>query len=165
MRLTTLLFSLFGKPLTFGIRLKSLKRIICRLKALTRIIKANYKLKKSGYENWARYRHNRDPNVNRYATHLDEFYEGYPYIYSIKDYGHFAYRVLYNYGPGGTRYGYEEINEWLDEKIRLNYRVDIHRVWINQWGKAELNDIGGSDIIYFAFKYEKDFTHFLLRWA
>lgn len=139
-------------------------RIIRRIKAWVRKKRAERKLKKSGYENWRQYRHNRDPYVEKYANHLDDFYKGYPYVYPI-NYNHYAYRNLYDHGPGGTRYGYNEMSDWCDEKIRLNYRVDIHRVWVNQWGKAELNDIGGSDIIYFAFKYEKDFTHFLLRWA
>ena len=138
---------------------------IKRIKAWIRKKRAEHKLKKSGYKNWKQYRHNRDPNVNRYANHLDDFYTGYPYVYAIKDYKHFAYQAIYDYGPGGTKLGLDDIEYWLDEKIRLNYRVDIHRVWVNQWGRAELNDIGGSDIIYFAFKYEKDFTHFLLRWA
>ena len=138
---------------------------INRIKAWVRKKRAERKLKKSGYKNWAQYRHNRDPDVQQYANCLDDFYKGYPYIYAVKDYGHYAYKLLADYGPGGVIYGYNEMSDWLDEKIRLNYRVDIHRVWINQWGKAELNDIGGSDIIYFAFKREQDFTYFLLRWA
>lgn len=136
-----------------------------RIKAWIRKKRAERKLKKSGYSNWRQYRHYRDPNVNNYANHLDDFYTGYSYIYAIKDYSHFAYQMLADYGPGGLRFGYDEIRDWLDEKIRLNYRVDIHRVWVDQYGRAELNDIGGSDIIYFAFRHEKDFTHFLLRWA
>lgn len=140
-------------------------KIIRRLKALIRKIKAERKLKRSGYHSWRQYKHIRDPSINRYANHLDDFYLDYPYVYAINDYGHYGYQILYDYGPGGTRYGYQDIEDWCSEKIRWNYRCDIHRVWVNQWGKAELNDIGGSDILYFAFKHEKDFTHFLLRWA
>lgn len=136
-----------------------------RMRAVIRGVKATRKLKKSGYKNWAQYRHNRDPNVHKYANHLDDFYKSYPYVYAIKDYSHYAYHAVRDYGPGRTTYGYEVMTSWCGEKVRWNYRVDIHRVWVNQWGKAELNDIGGSDIIYFAFKHEKDFTHFLLRWA
>ena len=161
----TLLSFLSGTIFSLFIPQKLLKKITPRIGARIRGYKAKRKLKKSGYENWAQYRYNRDPNVNRYANHLDDFYKGYPYVYAVKDYGHYAYQLLADYGPGGSIYGYNKIKDWLDEKIRLNYRVDIHRVWVNQWGKAELNDIGGSDIIYFAFKHEKDFTHFLLRWA
>jgi hypothetical protein len=136
-----------------------------RIKARIRKWRAERKLKRSGYETWARYKHNRDESVNRYANELEHFYKGYPYLYAIQDYGHYAYQTIYNYGPGGTRYGYHEIEDWCSEKIRWNYRCDIHRVWVDQWGRQTLNDIGGSDIIYFAFKHEKDFTHFLLRWS
>ena len=135
------------------------------MRAVIRGAKAIRKLKKSGYKNWRQYKHNRDPDVNQYCIYLDQFYKGYPYLYSISDYRHYAYHLLADHGPGGRVYGYDEMKDWLDKKIRWNYRVDIHRVWIDQSGRAELNDIGGSDIIYFAFKREQDFTHFLLRWA
>lgn len=140
-------------------------KLIRRLKALGRKIKADRKLKRSGYKSWAQYKHNRDPDIERYANHVEDFYRGYPYVYAIKDYNHYAYELQRDYGPGGMIYGYDVMKSWCSEKIRWNYRVDCHRVWVNQWGKAELNDIGGSDIIYFAFKREQDFTHFLLRWS
>lgn len=136
-----------------------------RMRAVIRGVKATRKLKKSGYKTWTRYKHNHDPDVQKYANYLDDFYKGYPYVYAIKDYTHYAYQVVRDYGPGGTTYGHEVMANWCGEKIRWNYRVDIHRVWENPWGKTELNDIGGSDIIYFAFKREQDFTHFLLRWS
>lgn len=142
-----------------------MKRIILRIGALIRGLKAKRKLKKSGYKNWKQYRRNRDPNVNKYANYLDDFYKGYPYVYACPNPSHYGYELLYDYGPGGVRYGYDDIDDWCEEKIKWNYRTDIHRVWMNRDGSYELNDIGGSDIIFYAFKHEKDFTHFLLRWA
>jgi hypothetical protein len=136
-----------------------------RLRARIRKWKAERKLKKSGYSSWEFYRHNNDPDVFIYAEHIDDFYKGYSYIYACQNPSHYAYKLLYDYGPGGYKYGYHEMEEWCESKIRWNYRCDTHRVFENQWGKMELNDIGGSDIIFFAFKHEKDFTHFLLRWA
>lgn len=136
-----------------------------RIKARIRKWKAERKLKKSGYETWSRYRHNRDPDVQKYANHLDDFYFKYPYVYACTNPNHYAYELVRDYGPGGVTYGYEVIEQWCSDKIRWNYRVDIHRVWQDQWGKYSLNDIGGGDIIFFAFKREQDFTHFLLRWA
>ena len=136
-----------------------------RIKARIRKWRSERKLKKSGYETWARYKHNRDPDVNKYANHLDDFYYKYPYVYACTNPNHYAYELLYDYGPGGHRYGFHEIEDWCSDKIRWNYRVDIHRVWQDQWGKYSLNDIGGGDIIFFAFKREQDFTHFLLRWS
>lgn len=165
MNLITLISSLFGTPQVRGTYLELSKKLLHRLKALGRKIKAERKLKKSGYKNWAQYKHNRDPDVQSYANYIDDFYKGYPYIYACKNPKHYAYELVADYGPGGHVYGYDEINEWCHEKIRWNFRCDVHRVWENQSGKAELNDIGGIDIVYFAFKREQDFTHFLLRWS
>lgn len=140
-------------------------RLIKRIKAWFRKRRAEKKLKKSGYSSWRHYKHNRDTDVQKYANYVQDFYQGYPYVYSIKDYKHYAFQKLADYGPGGQWFGYDEMTEWCEEKIRWNYRRDIHRVIENASGLTEFNDIGGSDYIYFAFKNEKDFSHFLLRWS
>jgi hypothetical protein len=127
--------------------------------------RAEKKLKKSGYTSWRYYKHCRDTDVQKYANYVEDFYKGYPYVYAIKNYKHYAFLRLADYGPGGQWFGYDEMTEWCEEKIRWNYRRDIHRVIENASGLTEFNDIGGSDYIYFAFKNEKDFTHFLLRWS
>lgn len=136
-----------------------------RTKAAIRGVRATRKLKKSRCETWRRYKHNHDPDINRYANHLVDFYKGYPYVYACSNPSHYGYNLLHDYGPGGRMYGFNQIDDWCEEKIKWNYRTDIHRVWLNRDGSYELNDIGGSDIIFYAFKREQDFTHFLLRWA
>jgi hypothetical protein len=140
-------------------------RLIRRIKAWFRKKRAERKLKKSGYDDWRMYKHYNDTDICRYANDVEQYYSGYKYIYAIKNYNHYAYTPLGDYGPGGRVYGYNEMTTWCEEKIRWNYRRDIHRVWEDQWGRAEFNDIGGSDVIYFAFKHERDFTYFLLRWS
>lgn len=136
-----------------------------RLRARIRKWRAERKLKKSGYSSWRAYKHNRDTGVEKYAQYVEDFYIDYPYIYSCPNPKHYAYRLIADYGPAGRYFGYEEMNDWCHEKIRWNFRCDCHRVLEDHWGRTEFNDIGGSDIIYFAFKHEKDFTHFLLRWS
>ena len=140
-------------------------RLIRRIKAWFRKRRAERKLKKSGYDDWRMYKNHRDSDICRYANDVNTFYSGYPYVYAIRDYKHYAFKLLGDYGPGGRVYGYDEMSMWCEEKIRWNYRRDIHRVWEDQWGNEQFNDIGGSDVIYFAFKHEKDFTYFLLKWA
>jgi hypothetical protein len=135
------------------------------IKARIRGYKAKRKLEKSKYGTWRQYKHNRDPDVYRYADYVEHFYKGYPYVYAIKDYKHYAFQKLADYGPGGQWFGYDEMTQWCEEKIRWNYRRDIHRVLETQYNMTQFNDIGGSDYIYFAFKNEKDFSHFLLRWS
>jgi hypothetical protein len=137
-----------------------------RIKARIRKYRAERKLKKSGYLTWRAYKHNRDPDINRYATYIHDFYgKGYPYIFVCQNPTHFAYQLIADYGPAGRWFGYEEMNEWCHDKIKWNFRCDCHRVYEDQQGRMEFNDIGGYDIIYFAFKREQDFTHFLLRWS
>jgi len=139
-------------------------KFINRIRAFVRKYKAERKLEKSGYGTWRIYKHNRDKDVCVYANDVNTFYTGYPYVYAI-NYNHYAYQLICDSGPFGDIYGYDEMTMWCEDKIRWNYRIDIHRVWPNYEGKMMFNDIGGSDIVYFAFKNEKDFTHFLLRWA
>jgi hypothetical protein len=140
-------------------------RIIHRIKAWIRKGRSEKKLAKSGYHSWYHYKHNRDEDVYMYANYVHDFYKGYPYVHVIKDYNHYAFKLICDEGPCGSIFGYDEMTFWCEEKIRWNYRRDIHRVIENASGLVEFNDIGGSDYIYFAFKNEKDFTHFLLRWS
>ena len=139
--------------------------LIRRIKAWFRKKCTERKLSKSGYGSWMAYKHNRDPDVIRYANFVDDFYTKYPYVYVIEDTNHYGYKLLWDYGPGGHRYGFNEMVDWCEDKIRWNYRCDIHRVWENVWGRMEFNDIGGGDYVYFAFKHEKDYMMFLLRWS
>ena len=137
-----------------------------RLKARIRKWKAERKLKKSGYMSWRSYRHNLDTDIVRYADRVSHFYSAkYKYIHKFDSYKHYAFQCVADYGPGGLIFGYDEMTDWCEEKIRWNYRRDIHRVIENASGLVEFNDIGGSDVIYFAFKNEKDFSYFMLRWS
>ena len=141
-------------------------RIINRIRAWIRKKRAESKLKKSGYDNWRQYKHNRDNDVERYAHHIEHFYKGYPYVYMCEENpNHYGYQLLADYGPGGQYFGFNEMLDWCEEKIRWGYRCDIHRVYKNYDDNYVLNDIGGFDIVFFAFKREQDYTHFILRWS
>ena len=140
---------------------------VSRIKAWVRKKRAERKLEKSGYKTWATYRHYRDPDINMYQTKIKHFYHGYKFVHCIEDRKHYAYQLLYDYGPGGIRWGGEDIYDWLDKKTRFKSRMDTHRVIKypstgNEW---EFNDIGGGDYIFVAFKEEKDYMMFLLRWS
>lgn len=167
MKLTTLLSSLFGtQKVTRGGGPQLLKKIIRRIGARIRGYKAKRKLKKSGYKTWSHYYYNNDPDVNRYGNDTQAFYVGYPYVFvCTPSPEHYAYKLIYDYGPGGSKYGCEEIAEWCEKHIRWNYRIDCHRVLGDHFDKLEFNDISGWDVFFFAFKKEKDFTHFMLRWS
>lgn len=138
-----------------------------RIKARIRKWKAERKLKRSGYTSWEQYRRNRDPDLWPVASRVKDFYRGYPYVYCFEDRNHYAYELLYDYGPGGIRYGNDDIYDWLDKNAMFTSRLDVHRVikypsTSNQW---EFNDLGGGDYVFAAFKNERDYVHFLLRWS
>ena len=145
---------------------------IIRLKARIRKYLAERKLKKSGYLTWQSYRHNRDPDVVRYADKVSDFYSKYKYVFMC-DTKHYAYECIADWGPGGLRFGYEDMRDWCELKCRFKYRMDINRVYrqtgIGLDGDTQedwwFNDIGGSDFVYFAFMNEQDYVHFMLRWS
>lgn len=137
-----------------------------------RLYRASRKLEKSGYRSWAHYRHNRDPDICRYANKIRDFYSKYPYVFQIQ-YTHHAYKLVADYGPGGQVYGYNEMRSWCDRCVRFKWRLDIHRVFKqtalgisnDEHEDWYFNEIGGNDYIYFAFQDEKDCIAFMLRWA
>lgn len=145
-----------------------------QIKARIRKYLAERKLKKSGYDSWRVYRHNRDNDVCRYADKVSDFYSGYKYVYMcIDNPNHYTYKCVADYGPGGLRFGYEDMRDWCELKCRFKYRMDINRV-LKQTGigidgqeypEWYFNDIGGNDYVYFAFQNEQDYVHFMLRWG
>ena len=138
---------------------------LLRLQARYRQWKARRKLERSGYPTWAVYRHNRDEDVCRYASTVDDFYSNYKYVYAFQNHNHPIYRLTYDWGPGGCRYGTDDVRDWLNAHSRFKSRLDCHRVWQDRGGDYSFNDIGGSDIIFAAFQDERDYLLFVLRWS
>jgi hypothetical protein len=146
---------------------------LLRLKARWRRYLAHRKLAKSGYLTWRSYRHNRDPDVVRHADKVSDFYSKYNYVYRCDGHNHYAYQCIGDYGPGGLRFGYEDMRDWCELKCRFKYRMDINRVYrqtgldINGDTHEDwwFNDIGGSDFVFFAFMNEQDYIMFKLRWS
>jgi len=142
-----------------------LYRFIHRLKARIRKYRAERKLKKSGCVTWHMYRRKYDTGYNGRATRIVDCYPGYKYIYPITEHKHYAYQPLYDYGPGGHKYGYHEIAEWCSENLKHKHRYDFERVIKTRDDEWEVNEIGGSDYWFLAFTNEKDYIHFMLRWS
>lgn len=106
-----------------------------------------------------------DPDHNFRATHLREFYHGYKYFHYFPNYSHAAYTTIYDYGPGGYKMGYHLIEEWCEENLTHKWRKDGHRCLVNHWGQWEINEIGGGDLIFFAFQNKEDYFMFSLKWG
>lgn len=142
-----------------------LYRFIHRLKARIRKYRAEKKLEKSGCQTWHMYRRKYDTGYNGRATRIVNCYHGYKYIYPITDHKHYAYQLIGYYGHGIQRFGYDDIAEWCRENLKHKHRYDFQRVITNYNGEWEVNEIGGSDYWFLAFTDEKDYIHFMLRWA
>jgi hypothetical protein len=114
-----------------------------------------------------------DPDYNIRATKITDYYHGYPYWHVFENRDHYCYKLLYDYGPGGHRYGYHDIVEWCEKNIKHKHRLDFLRVFqqtpigLDGPGKPEwwINEIGGGDHIFIAFKDPKDLLWFTMKWV
>lgn len=123
-------------------------------------------LKKHGVESWKQYHREYDPAFNPRASVVNQIYYGYPYVYCFENHNHTVYDWDLAYD------GVYVISQWIDELVKLYdekqippYRFDCFRVIKNQQNEWEVNELGGGDNIFVAFKNERDFMMFLLRWS
>jgi hypothetical protein len=137
---------------------------LLRLKARYRRWRAARKLKKSGYTSWAMYRRHCDLDIEWYTHRITDFYKGYPFVYCFEDGSHYAYEMLADYGPGGLIFGHDRIIGWCESNTRSKCRIDGQRV-SKRNGDWHFDEMGGGDFIFAAFKDERDYIMFLLRWA
>lgn len=123
-------------------------------------------LKRHYCDSWAQYHRQYDPDISRGSSYIRNWYHGYCYVHCFESYEHYAYRLLYDYGPGGHKNGFDEINEWCAANCQEKWRFDIHEVIDDKYTRDwYINGIAGHDLVFFAFKDETDFLHFILRWS
>lgn len=124
-------------------------------------------LKKMGWTEEA-YQKRTDSNINYRATSIKDFYFGYKHIHVFET----------TRCEPFTKYdtwmdAYKAISDWCNDNCSEQWREDIHRV-IKQTpiglsgpepSEYFMNEIGGGDALFYAFKSSKDYTMFLLRWS
>ena len=118
-------------------------------------------LRKHGCDNWEQYNYRFDPDICKRATEIKNYYHGYPYFYCFEDHKH----EVYYWDPAVD--GMYVISEWCKKNCKDKFRFDFHRA-MNAPGTAwewHINELGGGDYIFAAFKSEKDFNWFMLRWS
>ena len=118
-------------------------------------------LKKRGWTE-EDYQNYEDPDRNIRATRIKDYYYGYAHTHAFT-----STRTLPWTEFGNWMDCYEEMNRWCKANCKGKFRSDILRVIKepstgNEW---ELNDIGGGDALFYAFKDPKDYTMFCLRWS
>ena len=118
-------------------------------------------LKRHGCDNWYQYHRRYDPDIHIQCTRIKDFYHGYPYVYCFENHQHEVY--YWDLGIDGTR----TVGKWCDENCKDKHRMDFHRVMKapstgNEW---TINELGGGDHVFIAFKNEQDLIMFALRWS
>lgn len=117
-------------------------------------------LKKHGCDSWKEYNRKYDTDVHHRAAHVRDWYHGYSHIHVFKDAGN---DIFVKYGD--WLQGLGVMTTWCDEHCSGKWRYDIHRVLDEtDYHGYMLNDIGGYDYVFFAFKNERDFILFRLTW-
>ena len=118
-------------------------------------------LERSGCQTWERYFRRYDPDYNECGYTVKEQLFGYPYIALV------PYRNLdWSFDPIWSEYwnGAHIVN-WCNQNCRGKFRWHWERVIVDHEGQYLPNGIGGGDELFFAFKDERDYILFLLRWS
>ena len=118
-------------------------------------------LENYGCKTWREYERKYDPDVGFRARCAHTFYHGYPYVFPLIPDG---YRDLVFHGVHPYVDATEKMQEWCEQNCQGKWRNDWHRGFWDPQGCFEFNGIGGSDIMFFAFKEESDYVWFKLVW-
>jgi hypothetical protein len=124
-------------------------------------------LKKHGCETREQYDYRYDPDRVPRATQIRNYYQGYQHVHCFENRENFVYKIIYDYGPGGYRDGFDEIYEWCEENLSGKWRYDMLRVmkWPSTGNQWEINELGGGDHWFFAFQNDEDYFMFKLQWG
>lgn len=124
-------------------------------------------LKKHKCNSWEQYNHRFDPDRNQRASRVKDYYHGYNNWVAIEDTNHKVYYwdVAYD--------GIYVLSEWCKENFKGKFRFDFLRVHkqtpygLNGPEDSEwwINELGGSDYIFFACKEPEDMFLFKLKWG
>lgn len=132
--------------------------LIQKLKNRYRGYKEKRFLETHGCKTWREYERRYDPDVGYLARCAHTFYHGYPHIYHVTDYSISWKMATMSFSK------IDDMVMWCEQNCRGKWRNDWHRGFWDHNGNYEFNGIGGSDIMFFAFKEESDYIWFTLKW-
>lgn len=117
-------------------------------------------LKAHGCKTWQDYERRFDPDIGPLARWAHTFYHGYPYLYHCPNYN----LVWRSSSVAATFTHLQEMTEWCEQNCKGKWRNDWLRGFWDHNGNYEFNEIGGGDVMFFAFKEESDYMWFRLVW-
>lgn len=135
--------------------------IIDQLKQRYKDHNARRFLKAHGCKTWKEYERRYDPDIGPFARWAHTFYHGYPHIYHATDYS-VSWKMARSAAMSFPKI--DDMVAWCEQNCRGKWRTDWHRGFWDQNGNYEFNEIGGGDIMFFAFKEESDYVWFKLTW-
>lgn len=112
-----------------------------------------------GCVSWREYERKYDPDVGYMARWAHTYYYGYPYVWHLSDSG-----IPFQNSKGEYWDQIEVLVDWCEKNCAGKWRNDWHRGFWDHQGNFEFNGIGGTDLMFFAFKESKDFMTFRLVW-
>ena len=132
--------------------------MITYLKQKVKAVIHAHDLKRMGITQ-AQYDRAYDPDTCFHASRVKDMYPGYPYVFELQ------YDSSYWTELGGWERGLVTMKDWCQENCQDKWRDDFHRVIKDYWDEWICNEIGGGDVLFFAFKSEQDWLWFTLRWS
>ncbi len=129
-------------------------------------------LKKMGWTEEA-YQKQTDPDYNSRADSVRGYYHGYKHVHAFTTTRTSPFTDYPTWMDA-----YQAIQTWCKENCQDKVRDDILRAnkqtglrqvddgveWIEE-PEWFINELGGGDVLFFAFKSSKDYTLFCLRWS
>ena len=100
-----------------------------------------------------------DEGTNFRASRVRDMYPGYPYVFE-KQYSEAFWGQF-----GEWEQGLNVMRVWCQANCQGKWRDDFHRVIKDYWGDWVCNELGGGDVLFFAFKSEQECMWFTLRWS
>ena len=117
-------------------------------------------LRKSRHSSWNAYLWWNDLDFNITGHTVQDQFHGYTYIAKV-DYAKLPTHFNALFGPIEHC---EEITAWCEKNCRSKYRNHWERVIQDHKGQYLPCAAGGTDELFFAFKDERDYIMFTLRW-
>ena len=117
-------------------------------------------LKQSGHHHWESYLRYNDLDFNARGYTVKDQLHGYPHI-AVLPFRHLEHLIEPLFGE---IYNGNTVDKWCKQNCRKKYRWHWERVIMDHAGQYLPNGIGGTDELFFAFKDERDFIMFTLRW-
>ena len=136
-----------------------MQQLLTYLRTTVKNWRDNRFLKRHGCTSWEQYNRTFDPDYNIRASRVKDYYHGYPFVHCFENHKH----IVYEWGIHID--GIYWLSQWCNKHCKGKYRFDFQRIiknWEDEW---EVNELGGTDYIFVAFKEQRDYTWFMLRWS